>query len=287
MKVARLAEIHRYPVKSMLGERIESVRVAADGLRGDRIWATRDEQRGGIEGARRLPELLGCTARFTAPVADSGPLPIPVIELPDGTTLAADDPEVAAKLTKLTGRELTFWDRRPADDTAHYKRGKGDHADMQTELMAIFARIPGEPLPDLSVFPRESMLSATIPGTYYDAFPLFVVTRTSLETLAKARPESRFDALRFRPSLILDSEETTGFPENAWVGKQVRIGEVEISITAECPRCIMTTHPVGDLPKDPGVMRALVKENNGNVGVYAAVTTPGVVREGDSVEVIS
>jgi hypothetical protein len=48
----------------------------------------------------------------------------------------------------------------------------------------------------------------------------------------------------------------------------------------------MTTHGFADLPKDPGVMRALVKETRGEIGVYATVEVPGTVRRGDAVELL-
>jgi uncharacterized protein YcbX len=286
MQVATIAEIHRYPVKSMAGERLESVPIGGDGLRGDRSWAARDEERGGIEGARKLPALLGCSARFAEPVPATGAVPVPEIELPDGTRLAISSPEAAARLSELTGRRLTLWPRLPADEAAHYKRGAADHDDLLEELRAIFGRLPGEPLPDLASFPRETLLSSTIPGTYFDCYPLFLLTKTSLESLAAASPGSRFDPRRFRPNLLLDSATLEGFPENAWVGKRLRVGEAVFQVAMECPRCVMTTHGFGDLPKDPNVMRTLVKENGGNVGVYCAVETAGTLREGDPIELL-
>jgi len=286
MKVATLAEIHRYPFKSMLGERLATVNVGQDGLRGDRSWAARDEGRGGIEGGRKLPALLGCAARFPEPVPADGPLPVPEIELPGGARLAADAAEAARCLSELTGRELSLWPRLPATEEAHYRRGVPDHDDLVQELHAIFGRLPDEPLPDLGKLPQEVMLSSTFPGTYFDCYPVFLLSRTSLASLAAARPESRFDPRRFRPNLLLDSVEGEGFPENAWVGRRVRLGEAVFKVETECPRCVMTTHPIADLPRDPGIMRALVKENGGNVGVYASVETPGAVREGDAVELL-
>ena len=91
---------------------------------------------------------------------------------------------------------------------------------------------------------------------------------------------------RFRPNLLLSSEDSSGFPENAWVGKRLRIGGAELEVSMECPRCVMTTHAFADVPKDPKVMRALVKENGGNLGVYAAVVKAGVIGEDDPVELI-
>ncbi len=286
MKVGVVEQIIRYPVKSMQGERLASVAIAADGVRGDRSWAVRDELRGGIEGARKLPSLLGCAARFDEPVADTGLSPVPVIELPDGAEVRADTAEAAQRLSDIAGRPLTLWPRLPATDEAHYRRGAPDHADLLEELRAIFGRLPEEPLPDIGQLPPELMASSTIPGTYFDCYPLFLLSRMSLESLQRAQPTSQFDARRFRPNLLLENTDGGDFPEAAWVGKRVRVGGATLRVAMECPRCVMTTHAFADLPVDPTVMRTLVKENGGNLGVYAAIETPGRVSEGDAVELI-
>ena len=48
----------------------------------------------------------------------------------------------------------------------------------------------------------------------------------------------------------------------------------------------MTTHGFADLPKDPGIMRKLVKEAEGNLGVYAAIEAAGEVRRGDPIHLL-
>jgi uncharacterized protein YcbX len=286
MSIGNLSEIHRYPVKSMQGERLEQVWVAEEGLRGDREWAVRDEGRGGIEGARKLPALLDCSARYRETVPDAGSRPIPKVELPSGKTYSADDRMLARELTSLTGQELTLWPRLPASDEAHYRRGTPDHEDLLDELREIFARLPDEPLPDIGQFPPELMTSSTLPGSYFDCYSVFLLSRTTLATMQARYPDSIFDSRRFRPNLLLDTDASEGFPEKAWVGKRLRIGEAVFSIEMECPRCAMTTRGFADLPKDPNVMRALVQANAGNLGIYASVETAGRVRKGDSIELI-
>lgn len=286
MNVGRIAEIQRYPVKSMLGERLESVSISQAGLRGDRCWATRDEGRGGIEGARKHPALLGCRARFIEPVGEDGPLPVPEIEFPDGKRMRASDPDASSRLSELAKQSLSLWPQLPADDVDHYRRGSPDHEDMLEELRAIFGRLPDEPLPDIGKFPPEVLTSATLPGTYFDCYPLFLLSQNSLESLRSAWPDCDFDSRRFRPNILIDDIEAEGFPENDWVGKRVRVGDVVFSIAMECPRCLMTTHANAGLAQDPRIMRALVKENGGNLGVYASVEAPGTIRQGDAVELI-
>jgi MOSC domain-containing protein YiiM len=48
----------------------------------------------------------------------------------------------------------------------------------------------------------------------------------------------------------------------------------------------MTTHATSDLPRDTSIMRHLVKEAEGNLGVYAKVVTAGTLKLGQALEVI-
>ena len=74
--------------------------------------------------------------------------------------------------------------------------------------------------------------------------------------------------------------------ENDWIGQTVAIGdEVRLRITGPCPRCVMTTLPQGDLPKDSGILRTAAQHNQANVGVYADVLAGGTLRRGDPVAV--
>ena len=53
-----LIELFRYPVKSMMGESLTETEVTEAGITGDRIWAVRDETRGGIRGGKKIPQLM-------------------------------------------------------------------------------------------------------------------------------------------------------------------------------------------------------------------------------------
>ena len=213
-------------------------------------------------------------------------MPPPEIALPGGGSFRASDADAAKRVSEAIGHEITLWPPVSAETLDHYKRGAPDHPDIETELRQIFGREPGEPLPDIGRFPPEILQFSSPPGTYFDAFPLLLLTKTSLATLAAARPDTRFDVRRFRPSLLVDAAEERGFPEQDWIGKRLRVGGALLSVAMECPRCVMTTHGFADVPKDPGVMRALVQTAAGNLGVYASVEEPGPVRAGDALELV-
>ena len=278
---ATLTDIFRYPVKSMGGSNLPQATLSKQGIPGDRCWALKDEVRGGIKGGKRFAALMGMQAELLAEPDQTNPSPTAQISLSDGSTLRTDDADANNQLTRAVGSAVTLWPLLPADQLEHYLRAPAEEGvDQEAALREIFARTEDEPLPDLASFPAEIFTYESPPGTYFDAFPLLIMTRSALQTMSAHRADSDFDIRRFRPNLLIDTPEG-GFAENAWVGKTARIGTATVKIEMSCPRCVMTTHGFKDLPKDPGIMRALVQANNGDLGVYASIVEPGDIHVGD------
>jgi uncharacterized protein YcbX len=123
------------------------------------------------------------------------------------------------------------------------------------------------------------------PGTFFDLAAVHLVTTATLDRLRALAPESRFEARRFRPNLVVDVPGAAGgFVEQGWVGRTLAVGAgVVLRVVGPCPRCVMTTLAQGDLPKDPGVLRTAARNAGGNVGVYAEVVRGGRVGRGDAV----
>src|SRR5208282_5498849 len=99
--IGRVAEIWRYPFKSMAGQLLERAEMDAHGIAGDRGWAVRDENAGEIRGAKKLPNLLKCRAAYVSEPRPGGPIPDVAITLPDGGSMRASDCDAAARLSAL------------------------------------------------------------------------------------------------------------------------------------------------------------------------------------------
>jgi uncharacterized protein YcbX len=284
--VGTVRELWRYPVKSMGGERLDHVSLGAMGIPGDRGWAVRDEAAGEIRGGKKLPQLMLCAARYLREPA-GGAVPPAEITLPDGATIASDDPGVGALLSALLGRAVTLWPLQPAENRDHYRRGLPDKPDMMDELRDIFGRLPDEPLPDLSNVPPEIFEYTSPLGTYFDVFPLHVLTTSSLAALGGDAPPGRFDRRRFRPNVFVETAAgAAGLVEAAWSARTLRVGEAEVRVQIPTPRCSMIAQPQPGLAKDPQVLRTVVRDADQSLGVYATVATPGAVRVGDPVELL-
>jgi len=279
----RLHEIWRYPVKSMVGGTVKSAELSVLGIVGDRHWAVRSQELGGIRGAKRIGDLM----KFSAAYTDGTRVQI---TLPDGSTVHSDDADVDARISTALGHRVAL-ESLPADGNLdHFRRGPGGGGDPVQELREIFGREADEPLPDFSAFPPEVVEFESPPGTHYDCWPLLVMTTSAVRSLAAALPGSNTDIRRFRPSLVVDTGDDAGHPEFSWTGRTAVIGGDSgplIEFLKPCPRCVMTTREVaGGIPADKQVLRHIVRDLDQNLGVYARITRPGPVRTGDEVRFI-
>jgi hypothetical protein len=206
--------------------------------------------------------------RFRAAFAEPSLEIVPPVRitLPDGTVLDSRQSDLNRVLSQTLGREVVFADSPPAKP----------HLD---EYWPDAADVPGLPHSD------DVTDEATLEGTFFDLAILHLLSTSTLDALRSAYPAGRFETRRFRPNLVVDAGSEP-FAENSWIGKTLAMGDqVKLHITGPCPRCIMTTLPQADLPKDPGILRAAVQHNSGHVGVYASVLQGGIVRQGDAIRV--
>ncbi len=271
--VGHVAELVRYPVKSMQGERLERVEVTAAGLDGDRTWAVRDTETGRIASAKQprpWRALLDCGAT----VGDDGG----VVTLPDGTALRGDDPQLSVTLGGLVDRPVEL----ARASTSNLGTYDSEWPDIDGLVLNGEHELP--------------MAMSTEAARFVDLAALHLMTTATLAHLRQLAPDATVDARRFRPNILIDTGDAgEGFLEDAWVGATVRIGQtLELTGVGPTPRCVMTTVEQPGLGRAPSVLRAMAEHNRrpfaglgefACTGVYAEVAVPGVIAPGDEVRV--
>lgn len=289
MRIGRIAEIWRYPVKSMAGEQLQAATLDALGVPGDRGWALHDDEAGEIRGAKKIPGLLHFAAAYDAE-PQSGYTATPVtVTTPDGQTVHSADPTAAATLSAAVGRPVTLTARPdPAQDLDHYRAGARLFPDdPMRELRYVLGLEEDDPIPDLSGLPADLRGFASPPGTYFDCFPLHCLTTASLDELHRLNPDANFDVRRFRPNVLIETEPNlTGFVESAWGGRRLRAGGAVIAINTSAVRCAMPMQSQPGLEFDKGTLRTIKDHNGQHVGVYCSVAEGGEIRVGDDVELL-
>ena len=262
----------RYPVKSMMGEELNAAEITDRGFVGDRQFAVVDAATGMVAGAknpRKWGNFFDFRAAYVEPPEKGSKLPAVRLTLPDGIVVTNEQPDLAEVLSTALGREVAF------AEAQH----DGESSGAQAE----------EYWPDMEGLEhRDTVTEWELPaGTFFDLALVHLLTTATIERLRALYPEGRFEVRRFRPNVVVaTAPDQEGFVENDWIGQTLEIGdEVRLRITGPCPRCVMTTLPQGDLPKDAGILRTAAQNNQANVGVYAAVVTGGTVRRDDNVTI--
>jgi uncharacterized protein len=290
--VGTIRSLWRFPVKSMLGEQVEAAELSDGGLLGDRAYAIRDKESGKVASAKHpkvWPNLLGCRAAFTERPRPGEELPPVRIELADSTTVASDSPDVEQVLSEFFGREVEL--ARVAENGYTIDQYHPDVADYDPEGHrdeVVEARLGA------AFFNDRGLPSAVPEDSFFDLFPLSVLTTSTLDQLNELEPATLFDAKRFRMNVIVETH-APGFVENDWVGHSLAIGDdVRLAVALPDPRCVMPSLAQPDLPRDPRVLKTLAKHNRIDVagsmypcaGVYAVAEVPGTIGQDDDVRLV-
>jgi uncharacterized protein len=267
MAISKVASIWRYPVKSMMGEELNACEITEKGLLGDRAYGVIDNETGKLANAKnphKWPNMFQYRANFIdSPQKDSAIPPVR-ITFPDGCSIISTDNQKNELLSNSFNRSV--------------------HLSNPSSIEVQFEGYIPEEIEELDN--KGSIFTRTSPkNTFFDIDMVHIITTSTINYLRKLAPESRIEARRFRPNIIIEVPDTEAFIENDWVGKILTIGSVQLKISQETKRCVMTTLAQGDLPKDSNVLRSIVANNVGSFGVYASVVKPGRVSIGDKIRI--
>lgn len=265
-EVGAVTAIRRYPVKSMLGEDLDSVAVTEAGVEGDRIAAVIDVETGMVATAKRPKYwrgLLAFSARWNGGA--------PQIVLPDATAMALDDAALDEVLSGLLGRNVSLSTVRPEHATIGRSvpeevLAAGDDVDVSYVTMEIGEGTPGT--------------------TFVDYAPIHLFTTATLAHVGA-------ELVRYRPNVVVDIPGIEPFAENDWTGREITIGPITLQVLHATPRCAIPTLAHGSLPRRTDAVRTLMQQNRVPevrmqpcLGAYAAVRSGGTISLGDPVMIM-
>jgi uncharacterized protein YcbX len=135
---------------------------------------------------------------------------------------------------------------------------------------------------------RLRLVKADVPGAGVDVEPVTLVSRESVDELARQAGRDTVDGRRFR--MLVQIEGCSPHEEDSWAGRRIRIGAAVLEVGGPVPRCATTTRDPSTGLRDFDTLREIAAyrgRRDGHdidFGVYARVLEPGRVRVGDAVE---
>jgi uncharacterized protein YcbX len=279
MAAGVVSALWRYPVKSVLGEAMQSASLTPAGLHKDRAYAIVDVESGKVASAKR-PQLWRKMLELSAV---SEPDDSFSIRFPDGEVVGVADAAIDGKLSAFLGRAVRMSAQAAATDSL-------DRA-VPEEVLAL-----GE---GAQVDSIHLVLAQGSPeGGFFDYAPYHVMTRASLDFVRDALGDDSILVERYRANIVIDCPGVAPFAENGWTGAELRIGpDAVLTITGATPRCAVPMLSHGDLPKAPGALTKLVELNRialaefgpglyPCLGAFATLKRPGVVSVDEKVELV-
>jgi len=271
--VGTIAELWRYPVKSMLGGTVSEIMVTERGVLGDRAWALRDQRTGRIVSAKRVADLLQFRATYEVEPTLASP-GLVRIETPDGDTIYAGQENASARISRILGRPVCLENSARPDEKTSIDRD------------TVFGDVPVsqmKPHWTPETMPDHFQLKG---GTFLEIGAVFLLASGSVEHLRGLQGGTALiDRRRFRPNFYIDTGPAGGrFVEDDWLGRSLTVGDsVVLGEFEPTLWCVGSTLAQEELPRDPRILRAIARAHQGCLGVYGSVVSSGLVRVGDPV----
>src|SRR5262249_39422740 len=95
------------------------------------------------------------------------------------------------------------------------------------------------------------------------------------------------DVRRFRPNIVVRLLRSVPFDEDEWLGGVLSFGEGDdaaaVAVTMRDLRCAMVNLDPDSASSVPEVMKAIVRANQNNAGIYGTVTRVGQLAVGQTI----
>src|SRR6185369_6016330 len=123
----------------------------------------------------------------------------------------------------------------------------------------------------------------------FDDASVSVINLATISAIGREAGQE-LDTRRFRANIVIASDSTEPFLEDSWVGGRLVFGNNQggpmVDVTMCDLRCVMINLDPDTAKQDPRVMKAAVRLNNNNAGVYGTVARTGQISVGQPVSLI-
>ena len=116
----------------------------------------------------------------------------------------------------------------------------------------------------------------------FDVSPLSLTTTQSVGAIGEL-VGAELEPQRFRPNILIEAAGSAPFAEDDWVGSELQIGSARIRVDLRDERCVMVNVDPSTTERNAAVLKAIARERDACLGVYAATVKPGQVAVGDLV----
>ena len=116
----------------------------------------------------------------------------------------------------------------------------------------------------------------------FDTFPLSLITTQTIERLSEL-VGTKLEVERFRPNILVEALDGEPFCEDAWVGSILRIGSMRMRVDKRDGRCAVITIDPLTSERNAEILRTVVRDREGCLGIYGTTVEPGRITVSDVV----